>query len=97
MEFVEFDKIDEFISKHIKAKESIDTWKFNVKKAKWKSKQDVLKDFHTAEMISDNRAIMEIDDNAYYLVIRIYYEFRVIKVRFIGTLKEYDLINPETI
>jgi mRNA interferase HigB len=56
-----------------------------------------MKDFQEAHMISDNRAIMKMDDDAYYLVIRIYYEFNVVKVRFIGTPNEYDLINPETI
>jgi mRNA interferase HigB len=97
MVIVEFDKLNEFERKHPDAKKIVGDWKLAIKKATWNSSQDVLHDFPNARMFAANRASFEIAENVYRLVILIMYEFDSVKIRFIGTQNEYDLINPETI
>jgi len=88
---------DIFGEEHAEARKSLWTWKDVVLKARWKSRQDVLKDFPRAKMIKNNRARFEIVHNKYRLITHIHYEEQFTEIRFIGTHTEYDRIDPATI
>ena len=71
--------------------------KLVVEKANWKTKQDVLAHFPKAKMIQNNRARFEIVHNTFRLIVHIWYEEKIVEIRFIGTHAEYDRIDPATI
>ena len=48
-------------------------------------------------MLKDGRAVFNIAGNKYRLVVWINYEFRIMYIRFIGTHKQYDKIDAQTI
>jgi len=97
MVIVYIDRLEEFGWKHADARTSLKNWIDAVDLAIWESKQDVLETFPKAKMIANNRARFEILHNKYRLIIQIDYEDSWVEVRFIGTHKEYDRINPEII
>ena len=97
MNIVRPERLEEFARNHADARKSIAAWRYDVRKAIWESKQDVLNDFPKARMIANNRARFEIVHNTYRLIIKIYYEERTVEIRFIGTHNEFERINPETI
>lgn len=97
MIIVYLEKIIAFAKNHSNARKSLSTWKSATQNASWKKKQDVLRDFPKAKMITNNRARFEIFHNTYRLVIKINYDGSIVEVRFIGTHNEYDRINPGTI
>ena len=67
-------------------------------KAKWKSPQDVKNDFGSSvDFIDDNRIIFDIGGNKYRLIIHVAYKYKRVLIKFIGTHKEYDHIDPEKI
>lgn len=41
--------------------------------------------------------IFNIGGNKYWLVVEINYEHRIVLIKFIGTYKEYEQIDPEII
>jgi mRNA interferase HigB len=90
-------KLGDFGKKHAEARKSLSTWRAVVLIARWKNKQDVLKDFPRAKMIKNNRARFEIVHNTYRLIAQIHYEEEFVEIRFIGTHTEYDRIDPATI
>lgn len=90
-------KLNDFGKKHANARKSLAVWKLVVEQARWKKKQDVLTDFPKAKMIQNNRARFEIVHNTFRLIAHIYYEEKIVEIRFIGTHNEYDKIDPATI
>jgi|SRR5579859_771858 len=90
-------RINDFGQGHANARKSLAVWKLVVEKANWKNKQDVLRDFPRAKMIQNNRARFEIVHNTFRLIAHIYYDDKIVEIRFIGTHTDYDRIDPATI
>ena len=51
----------------------------------------------TVDFVGDNRVIFDISGNKYRLVVHVSYTFKRVLVKFIGTHKDHDKINPETV
>jgi mRNA interferase HigB len=69
-----------------------------VKAAAWKGPAEVKKQFgNTVDFVADNRAIFNIGGNKFRLVVHVAYRFKRVLIKFVGTHKEYDSIDPEKI
>ncbi len=51
----------------------------------------------TVDFVSDNRIIFDISGNKYRLIVHVAYSYKRILIKFVGSHKEYDQINPETV
>lgn len=87
----------EFWVKHAETEQSLKTWYSETSKAKWKSPKDIKKEYVKASIVGDNRVVFNICGNKYRLVVKFNYQQGWAFVRFIGTHKQYDKINVETI
>ena len=65
--------------------------------ADWARPDDVKAAFGNASILQDGRVVFNIAGNKYRLVVWINYAYRVAYVRFIGTHKQYDAIDAQTI
>ncbi|MBY0576754.1 MAG: type II toxin-antitoxin system HigB family toxin [Gallionellaceae bacterium] len=65
--------------------------------ADWASPAAVKVDFGNASILKDGRVVFNIAGNKYRLVVWINYAYRVTYIRFIGTHKQYDAIDAQTI
>ena len=72
-------------------------WYKHVEKADWSQPADVKADFGSASILKDGRVVFNIAGNKYRLVVWINYPYRVVYVRFIGTHRQYDEIDAQTI
>lgn len=97
MQIVYLKKLLDFSKQHADARKSLASWKAVTENAVWKKKQEILSDFPKAKMLKNNRARFEILHNTYRLIAQIDYTDQIVQIRFIGTHKEYDNIDPETI
>jgi len=79
------------------AKDPLDVWWHEAKKAKWKSWTDIKKRYRSASVLKGNRVVFNIGGNKYRLVVKINYSVQVVYIRFVGTHKEYDKIDAEAI
>ncbi|GCA47913.1 hypothetical protein KGO5_00328 [Sinorhizobium sp. KGO-5] len=48
------------------------------------------------DFVSDNRIIFDISGNKYRLIVHVAYPFKRVLIKFVGTHKEYDDIDRET-
>jgi mRNA-degrading endonuclease HigB of HigAB toxin-antitoxin module len=51
----------------------------------------------SASILNDGRAVFNIAGNKYRIVVWINYPYRVVYVRFIGTHRQYDEIDAQTV
>jgi mRNA interferase HigB len=72
-------------------------WYRDVVRADWAKPNDVKAQFGTASILKDGRVVFNIAGNKYRLIVWINYPYRVVYVRFIGTHRQYDAIDPQTI
>jgi len=49
------------------------------------------------DFVGDNRVIFDIGGTKYRLVVHVSYTFKAVLVKFVGTHKEYDKIDAETV
>lgn len=73
------------------------TWYGFVIKASWSSPADVKVDFGTASILKNGRVVFNIAGNKYRLVTSINYPYGIVFIKFIGTHKQYDVIDAKTV
>ena len=79
------------------AEQPLRTWVQVVKAAEWSKPSDVKQMFRSADILRSGRAIFDIGGNKYRLVAAIHYRGKRVYIRFIGTHRDYDQINAETV
>jgi mRNA interferase HigB len=88
----------DFWEKHPRAETPLKDWYAIASKAEWSRPSDVKHAFGTSvDFIGDNRIIFDIGGNKYRLIVRVSYRFKQVLVKFVGTHREYDDIDPETV
>ena len=85
----------EFWERHPTAKASLPAWFREVKQEDWDNSAKVKARYRSASIVGGNRAVFNIEGNAYRLVVKINYLYRTVYVRFVGTHAEYDAIDVE--
>ena len=79
------------------SRESLLAWYLHALQADWASPAEVKKDFSHASILKDGRVVFNIAGNKYRLVVWINYAYRIVYIRFVGTHKQYDLIDAQNI
>ena len=82
---------------HADAREPAMAWYRQVKAADWASPAQLKRDIRSASILKDGRAVFNVAGNKYRIVVWINYPYRVVYIRFIGTHRDYDAIDAQTI
>jgi mRNA interferase HigB len=87
----------EFWERHERAEQPLRAWYAEASKAAWKSPQNIKAKYRHASFFADNRVVFNIAGNRYRLVAHINFDFQIVYIKFVGTHKEYDRIDAESI
>ena len=87
----------QFWEKNPDSEQHLKTWYDIAMNSNWKTPNDVKKTYSNASILKEGRVVFNIKGNEYRLVVKFNYEKQWIFIRFIGTHKEYDKINVETV
>jgi mRNA interferase HigB len=79
------------------ARDPLMAWYRQAKRADWASPAEVKRDIGSASILKDGRMVFNIAGNKYRIVVWINYPYRVLYIRFIGTHRQYDGIDAQTI
>lgn len=82
---------------HEDAEVPLREWFTEVRKASWKTPNEMKRIFGSASIIANNRVVFNIKGNEYRLVVAMDYKRQISNIRFIGTHKQYDRIKAEEI
>jgi mRNA interferase HigB len=87
----------DYSAKEPAAATELNTWFAEAKQAEWKTPADIKAKYGSASILKEGRVVFNICGNNYRLVAKINYAYGIVFIRFIGTHKDYDAINAETI
>lgn len=86
-----------FWEKHQDAETPLRAWHALASRAVWKTPADIKAAYRNASFTSNNRVVFNIKGNDYRLAVAVRYDLGLMFVRFIGTHRQYDKIDVETI
>jgi mRNA interferase HigB len=58
---------------------------------------DMKPDIRSASILQDGRAVFNIAGNKYRIVVWVNYPYRVVYIRFIGTHRQHDTIDAQSV
>lgn len=79
------------------SEQQLKAWYAEAKAASWSSPAEVKAKYRSASILKNSRVVFNICGNKYRLVAWINYDRHKVLIRFVGTHKEYDRIDAETI
>ena len=82
---------------HEDAREPLLAWYRQTLKADWSGPAAIKHDVRSASILEDGRVVFNVGGNKYRLVVWTNFPYRVVYLRFVGTHREYDSIDAQTI
>lgn len=89
--------IREFWGEHPDAEQPLKAWFAEAKIASWTQPADVKAKYGSASILQGGRVVFNIAGNKFRLVVQINYEHFTVYVRYVGTHKDYDKIDAQSI
>lgn len=89
--------LQNFWEGHLDSKKPLEAWYAEAKAANWQTSADIKVQYKNASILKNSRVVFNIHGNKYRLIVKINYPFSIVYIRFIGTHREYDLIDAEEI
>lgn len=97
MHLVSIPPLLKFTLRHPDAKQSVLAWCDEVKKATWKSPVDIKAQYASVSILKNRRVVFNLKGNDFRLIVAVAYNIGFVYVKFIGTHKEYDQIDANTV
>jgi mRNA interferase HigB len=86
-----------FWERHADAEQPLKAWYEEVTSAVWTQPADIKAQYRSASVLKNRRVVFNIKGNDYRLIVAIAYKVQIVYVKFVGTHKEYDAVDAETI
>jgi len=84
-------------SEYLDSKGALESWHDETNRTEWSTPQEVKAQFGTASILKDSRVVFNIHGNKYRLVVKINYAYKIVYNHFVGTHKQYDATDVESI
>lgn len=97
MRIVAISTLREFYQKYPDACDPIAAWIAVVSKARWTQPADVKAHYQNASILKNRRVVFNIKGNDYRLIAAVAYKQQIVYIKFIGTHKQYDAVDAETV
>src|SRR5437660_12917005 len=97
MRIISRSRLREFWKKQPDAEEALRGWEKVAEHATWKTREDVKAAYREADIMKNGRVVFNIREDRFRLVVKFHYNTGFAYIRFIGTHKEYDKIDANTI
>ncbi|WP_409075632.1 type II toxin-antitoxin system HigB family toxin [Pantoea sp. C3] len=97
MNIIALAPLKDFWTVHPDSEQPLRAWVDEVKKADWQTPVDIKAQYGTASILKNSRVVFNIKGNDYRLIVSVAYAHKRLFVKFIGTHKEYDRIDANTV
>lgn len=91
-------RLQDFWAKHPRSEQALRDWYTLASKTTWSGPDDVKALFGKGvDFIGDNGVIFDVRNNEFRLIVHIAYAYRRVLIKFVGTHRDYDRVDPETV
>ena len=90
-------RLREYWQAHPETEQPLKAWFADAEAAVWRTPSDVKRAYGNASIVGGERVVFNIRGNHFRLVVAVDYEDGVILIKWIGTHREYDAIDVETV
>lgn len=97
MRIIAISQLKAFWERYPDAEQPLLAWIDEARKASWSSPADIKEHFRNASILKGRRVVFNIKGNDYRLVVAVAYRFGAIYIKFVGTHKQYDAIDANTV
>lgn len=97
MRIIAISQLKAFWEQYPDAEQPLLAWIDEAKKAEWQSPSDIKEKYRNASILKNRRVVFNIKGNDYRLVVAVAYRYGALYVKFIGTHRQYDVIDAETV
>lgn len=97
MRVIAIKTLRDFWAAHPDSEQPLLAWFDEASKAAWTQPADIKAQYASASILKSRRVVFNIKGNDYRLVVAVAYKLGVVYVKFIGTHKQYDAIDAETV
>ncbi|AVQ89165.1 type II toxin-antitoxin system HigB family toxin [Plesiomonas shigelloides subsp. oncorhynchi] len=97
MKIIAIKTLRDFWTANPDAEQPLKAWVDEASKAEWKSPAEIKEQYRSASILKNRRVVFNIKGNNYRLIVAIAYQRGWVFIKFIGTHKEYDKIDAETV
>jgi mRNA interferase HigB len=86
-----------FWEMHPFAEQPLKAWYEEATSAAWTQPADIKEQYGSASVLPNRRVVFNIKGNDYRLIVAIAYKLQVVYIKFVGTHKEYDAVDANTV
>ena len=79
------------------AEQPLKAWFEEATSATWTQPADIKAQYRSASVLKNRRVVFNIKGNEYRLIVAVAYKLQVVYVKFVGTHKEHDAVDAQTI
>ena len=97
MRIIAVSTLREFWKQHPDALEPLSAWVAVVSRAQWSQPADIKAQYQSASILKNRRAVFNIKGNDYRLIVAVAYQLGIVYIKFVGTHKQYDAVDAETV
>lgn len=97
MRIVAISQLKTFWQKYPDSEQPFLAWIDEVKNADWSNPADIKEHFRSASILKNRRVVFNIKGNDYRLVVAVAYRYGAVYIKFVGTHKQYDAIDADTV
>lgn len=97
MRIIAISQLKTFWQKYPDSEQSLLAWIDEVKNANWQTPADIKGQFRHASVLKSRRMVFNIKGNDYRLVVAVAYRYGALYIKFVGTHKQYDAVDADTV
>jgi mRNA interferase HigB len=97
MRIIAISQLKRFWKKYPESEQSFLAWIDETRNSDWRTPSDIKMHFATASILKSRRVVFNIKGNDFRLIVAVAYRFGAVYIKFVGTHKQYDAIDADTV
>ncbi|MCU7251429.1 type II toxin-antitoxin system HigB family toxin [Pseudomonas koreensis] len=97
MRIIAINQLKVFWERYPETEQPLLAWIDEARKANWTTTADIKAHFASASILKSRRVVFNIKGNDFRLIAAVAYRFGAVYIKFIGTHKQYDAVDADTV